>query len=245
VTESLAQYEADGVQGSIITVRGEKVILDADLARIYGVATKVLNQAVKRNADKFPDDFMFRLTKGEAEDLRRLMSQFVTGSDAALDSTQGIDNKPVPGNRSQSVTGSQKHRDPRFRPHAFTEHGAIMAATVLNSPRAVQMSVFVVRAFVRMRSALSDTRELARKLAVLEREVKARLDTHDAAIVDVLSRIMDLIAPPEFAEPPKKRIGFGACPTKPSGRSRVKEKRAKYRTAARPTAKARRTGRNA
>jgi len=94
-----------------------------------------------------------------------------------------------------------------------------MVATVLNSPRAVQMSVFVVRAFIRMRVALTDTRELARKLGALEREVKARLDTHDAAIVDVLRRIMDIIDPPELPESPKKEIGFG-----------VKEKRAKCTT---------------
>jgi hypothetical protein len=94
-----------------------------------------------------------------------------------------------------------------------------MAATALNSPRAVQMSVFVVRAFVRMRATLTDTRELARKLAALEREVKARLDTHAAAIVDTLARIMDLIDPPELPEPPRKQIGF-----------RVKEKRGKYTT---------------
>ena len=151
----------------------------------------MLNQAVKRNADKFPDDFMFRLTKDEAEELRR--------------------------SRSQSVT-LKRGQNIKYLPHAFTEHGAIMAATVLNSPRAVQMGVFVVRAFVRMRAALTDTRELARKLAALEREVKARLDAHDAAIVDILSRIMDLIDPPELPEPPKKQIGFG-----------VKEKRARYR----------------
>lgn len=99
------------------------------------------------------------------------------------------------GNRSQIVTGSQKHRDPRFLPNVFTEHGAIMAATVLNSPQAVQMSVFVVRAFVAMRSLLNDTRELARKLAKLESELKARLDTHDMAIVDILGRFMDIINP--------------------------------------------------
>ena len=106
-----------------------------------------------------------------------------------------------------------------------------MAATVLNTPRAVQMSVFVVRAFVRMRAALTDTRELAKKLAVLEREVKARLDTHDAAIVDVLRRLMDIIDPPALPEPPKKRIGYG-----------VKERRAKYRTTPLETGRARRNG---
>jgi hypothetical protein len=105
--------------------------------------------------------------------------------------------------KSQFVTAS-KTRNIRFLPFAFTEHGAIMAATVLNSPQAVQMSVFVVRAFVAMRAALPGTAALARKLAALEREVKARLDGHDAAIVDVLRRFMEILDPPPPPEPPPK-----------------------------------------
>ena len=114
-----ASYRAVAIETAIQILRGERVILDADLARIYGVQTRVLNQAVRRNREKFPADFVFRLSKTEARQL----------------------------NPSQLVMGSQKHRDPRFLPYAFTEHGAIMAANVLNSARAVQMSVFVVRAF--------------------------------------------------------------------------------------------------
>ncbi len=178
--ESLLRDDADGVQGRILTIRGERVILDSDLAALYGVATKVLNQAVKRNLEKFPGDFMFQLVPQE-----------------------------VTGMWSQSVTASPRYRSPKYRPFAFTEHGAIMAATVLNSPRAVQMSVFVVRAFVRMRAALTDTAALARKLAVLEREVKARLDSHDSAIVDILRRFMEIIDPPPQPDPPRKSIGFG------------------------------------
>ncbi len=187
-------YAVEGIGGHIVTVRGQKVILDAALARIYGVATKALNQAVKRNKEKFPSDFMFQLTPQEVGEM---WSQIVTARSE--------------GNRSQIVTGSQKHRDPRFLPNVFTEHGAIMAATVLSSSKAVQMSVFVVRAFVAMRVTLNDTRELARKLSKLESEVKARLDTHDMAIVDILSRFMDIINPPESPLPelPSKRIGFG------------------------------------
>ena len=167
------------------------------------MATKALNQAVKRNNEKFPSDFMFQLTPQELVDLK---SQIVTSSSE--------------GNRSQIVTGSG-HGGRRKPACAFTEHGAIMAATVLNSSQAVQMSVFVVRAFVAMRSLLNDTRELARKLAKLESEVKARLDTHDMAIVDILGRFMDIINPPESPqpEPPPKRIGFG-----------VKERGIRYRT---------------
>lgn len=179
------------VHGRIFAFRGQNVILDADLAELYGVATKVLNQAVRRNTEKFPDDFMFRLAPHEVENLR-----------------------------SQIVTSSSGHGGRRYAPLAFTEHGAIMAATVLNSPRAVQMSVFVVRAFVRMRAALSETAALARKLETLEREVKARLGGHDAAIVDVLRRFMEILDPPPWPEPPPKpSIGFG-----------VKERVARYRT---------------
>ena len=117
------------------------------------------------------------------------------------------------GNRSQSVTGSQKHRDPRFLPYVFTEHGAIMAANVLNSQRAIQMSVFVVRAFISMRRMLVDQRDLARKLAELERKLTTRLNVHGTAITEVLQQIMRLLNPPEEPEPPptpRKRIGFAA-----------------------------------
>ncbi len=154
------------ISSAIRTIRGERVILDVDLAAIYGVETKVLNQAVRRNRDKFPRDFIFQVA----------------------------DDEILANMRSQIVTASK--RNVRHRPYAFTEHGAIMAATILKSPQAVQMSVFVVRAFVKMRAVLSDTRELARKLATLEKELTARLDTHETAIVGVLQRIMALLDPP-------------------------------------------------
>ena len=108
----------------------------------------------------------------------------------------------------------------KYLPYAFTEHGAVMAATVLNSPRAVQMSVFVVRAFVRMRAVLTDNRELARNLAALEKELQDRLDVQESAIVDILRLLLDLIEPPALPEPPKKQIGFG-----------VRERRWGYRPA--------------
>ena len=111
----------------------------------------------------------------------------------------------------------------KYPPYAFTEHGAIMAANVLNSSRAAQMSVFVVRAFVKMRAALSDNRELARKLAALEKELKERLDVHEAAIVTILQRVMDIIDPPALPEPPKKHIGYQVKETK--GRYRVRAHR--------------------
>ena len=190
-SQTSALYVPESIRDRIFTLRGQKVILDSDLALVYGVATKVLNQAIKRNAEKFPADFMFQLARQEVKNLR-----------------------------SQIVTSSLGHGGRRYVPLAFTEHGAIMAATVLNSPRAVQMSVFVVCVFVAMRAALSDTAALARKLAALEREVKARLDGHDAAIVDVLRRFMEILDPPPLPDPPPKPpIGFG-----------VKEKSARYGT---------------
>ncbi len=190
MTRAIEQHDADAIRNRIMTIRGHRVILDHDLAAVYGVSTKVLNQAVKRSAKKFPADFMFQLAPQEVKNMW-----------------------------SQIVTTSQRFRSAKYRPLAFTEHGALMAATVLSSERAVQMSVFVVRAFVRMRDALTDTRELSRKLAALEREVKARLDGHDTAIVDVLQRIMDLIDPAPAPEPARKKIGFS-----------VKEQRSQYRT---------------
>ena len=183
------------IDSLITTVRGQKVILDAELARIYGVPTKALNQAVKRNRDKFPEDFLFRLTPPEAQEARRAVRPPAVPE--------------VTSNRSQTVTGSQKHRDPRYLPYAFTEHGAIMAANVLNSARATQMSVFVVRAFVKMRSAFKDSRELTEKLALLDQELKLRLNIHEAAIVDVLQRIMKILdPPPPPPEPLPPEIGF-------------------------------------
>src|ERR1035441_6669473 len=137
---------APDIDSLIVELRGQRVILDADLATIYGVSTKRLNEQVKRNEDRFPPDFAFQLTAAEKAEVV-----------ANCDHLARLKFSPV-------------------LPRAFTEHGAIMAATVLNSPRAVQMSVFVVRAFVKMRAALIDTRELARKLAAVEADLKSRLD---------------------------------------------------------------------
>lgn len=172
------------VDSVIFTLRNHKVILDADLARIYGVPTFRFNEAVKRNSNRFPADFMFHLSNEEWRNLEALRSQI-----AILKAGRG------------------KHR--KYPPYAFTEHGAVMAANILHSPRAVQMSVFVVRAFIKMRAALGNTRELAQQLAVLEQELKGRLDIHEAAIVDVLQRIMKVLdPPPRPPEPPLPEMGF-------------------------------------
>lgn len=150
-------------------------MLDADLATLYGVATRVLVQAVKRNLDRFPAEFVFQLTNHEVANLR---SQFVISSAAA------------------------GHGGRRYAPYAFTEHGALMAAMVLNTPRAVEMSRYVVRAFVRLRDIVAGSGQLARKLDELEQ----RLNEHDEAIVEIVRAIRQLTVPAPPA--PKRRIGF-------------------------------------
>jgi len=181
------------IESQIFGIRGQKVILDYDLAIIYGVTTKRLNEQVKRNPNRFPADFSFQVKPEEIESLRL---RIVTSNDS--------------NNRSQFATGSQRHRNPRYLPYAFTEHGAIMAATVLNTPRAVHMSVFVVRAFVKMRHILSSQSGLAKKLADIEKKLTARIDIHETAIVEVLQKIMTLLSPPpDEPEPPRREIGFG------------------------------------
>lgn len=179
------------IDALIFTIRGQKVLLDADLAEIYGVPTKRLNEQVKRNVERFPEDFMFQLTVDEWEHLR---SQIVTACAEVV--------QPQTSNRSQIATGSQKHRNPRLRPYAFTEHGAIMAATVLNSPEAVTMSVYVVRAFVQMREQMASNREILKRLA----EIDQTLLQHDQALQVIWTQLQPLLAPPP--EPEKRRIGF-------------------------------------
>ena len=179
----------------IYEIRSERVMLDSDLASIYGVETKALNRAVKRNRDRFPKDFVFQLTEKEWKNLR-----YQIGTASPSREHQSL--------RYQIGTSSSGHGGRRNRPYVFTEHGAIMAANVLNSRRAVQMSVFVVRAFLKMRALLGDKRELAQKLASLEKELKKRLDVHEAVIVTILQRVMDIIDPPVAPEPPKPHIGF-------------------------------------
>jgi phage regulator Rha-like protein len=166
------------VESRILILRHQRVILDRDLAELYGVPVRQLNQQVKRNRERFPADFMFRLTPKEDQILR-----------------------------SQIVISSEKHGGRRYPPYAFTEHGAIMAATVLNSKQAIEMSVFVVRAFVRMREMLAKNRQLAAKINELDR----RLETHDTAIQDIIDAIKELMLP---EGPSKRKIGFQLPPGK-------------------------------
>jgi len=193
VTGQKAIIPIGQIEQRILLIRGQRIMLDADLASLYGTTTKRLNEQVKRNLRRFPEDFMFQLTTKEWADLT---------SQIAMSNAQS--------NRSQIATGSQRHRDPRFTPYAFTEHGALMAANILRSERAIQMSVFVVRAFIRMRQMIIQQQGLARKLAELEKKLTERLDVHETAITEVLRQIMRLLSPPPESEPepPKKRIGF-------------------------------------
>ncbi len=157
----------------ILLIRGQKVMLDADLAELFGVPTKRFNEQVKRNLDRFPADFMFQLTPAEKAEVV-----------ANCDHLAGIKYSP-------------------YLPRAFTEHGAIMAATILNSPKAVEMSVFIVRAFVQLREMLSANKELAAKLLELERKVSS----HDQAIAGVIEAIRQLMMP---AAGKSRPIGFTA-----------------------------------
>jgi hypothetical protein len=178
------------IDGMIHTIRGVRVMLDRDLAQIYGVPTFRFNEAIKRNRHRFPPDFMFQLAREEFDSLK---SQIAMSK--PQDSSQNAMSKTGRGGR-------------RTLPYAFTEHGALQAANVLRSPRAVQMSVYVIRAFVKMREALRGTPELARKLAELEKKLTARLDVHEAAIVQVLREVMQILNPPPEPEPRRRRIGF-------------------------------------
>lgn len=172
--ESLIPIER--IEQKIYAIRGERVMLDSDLAEIYGVTTKVFNQAVKRNLKRFPEDFMFQLTKEEFENLR---SQIVTSS-------------------------SDNYGGRRYLPRVFTEHGAIMAANILSSERAVEASVQVVRAFVKLRQMLASNAELSKKVEALEKK-------YDAQFKVVFDAIKQLMLPPDK---PKGSIGFLGKPKK-------------------------------
>jgi len=161
----------ENIQHRILSIRGQKVLIDSDLALLYGVEIKRLNEQVKRNCERFPKDFMFQMTSEEYNSIR---SQFAT---------------------------LKKGQHRKYFPFAFTEHGTIMAATVLNSPRAIEMSVFIVRAFVRLREILLSHKELDKKIAELENKV----GDHDASINTIIFAIKQLTSVPPK---PSKRIGF-------------------------------------
>ena len=190
----MAGNQLVAVDRLIFTIRGQRVILSDDLAGIYGVEPRVLNQAVKRNAERFPSDFVFKLTRAEVAVVQRLRSQFVilkTGSTEVAATHRS---------RSQSVI-LKRGENIKYLPYVFTEHGAIMAANVLNSRHAVRMSVYVVRAFIRLRQTVELQRDLRIKLDELERAVI----THDSNIKTLFAAVRQLMMPPE---PRKRKIGF-------------------------------------
>jgi hypothetical protein len=174
--KSAGAVPVERITRTLVVLRGHRIILDRDLAGIYGVTTGRLNEAVKRNLRRFPEDFMFRLTTAEADDL---ISQI------AISSWGGR----------------------RYVPYAFTEHGAIQAANVLNSARAAEMSVYVVRALVQLRGLLASNTELARRLDELEARIESKLTRHDEAIAAMLSAIRELMKP---APAVQRGIGFTA-----------------------------------
>jgi hypothetical protein len=190
MTNEVAHAGAEGIQSLIFSIRGQRVMLDSDLARIYGVSTGQLNQALKRNLSRFPSDFAFQIDRKE---LANLISQIVISS---------------------SYGGR------RTLPWVFTEHGAIMLASVLNSPVAVDASVRVVRAFVYLREQLLANRELSRKFAELEK----RLDANDESIAALFEAIRRLLEPPA-SEETKREIGFHLREKSPPYRVRINRRR--------------------
>lgn len=166
-----AMIPIEAIEQKIFTIRNQKVMLDRDLARLYGVATKVLNQAVKRNIKRFPEDFMFKLVKSEKNELVTNCDRFKTL-------------------KHSTVT-----------PYAFTEQGVAMLSSVLNSERAIQVNIAIMRAFVKLREILSTHKELAHKLIQLERKI----EKHDDEIKLIFEAIRQLMAPPQKS---KKKIGF-------------------------------------
>jgi hypothetical protein len=189
------QRKIANVEGAIHLIRGQRVMLDSDLAAIYGVTTKRLNEQLRRNRSRFPSDFAFQLT---AEEFTNLKSQIATSS---------------------------FHGGRRYRPWVFTEHGALMLASVLNSEIAVQASVRVVRAFVRLREMVAANAQLAVKLEELER----RFDSHDDAIANLFATLKQLLEPPEASK--RREIGF-----------HVREEAARYRVRKAPRIKNRNSG---
>jgi ORF6N domain len=227
--QSRSLVSAEQIEQSILIVRGHKVLLDADLAQLYGVETKALVQAMRRNIDRFPDDFMFQLSRDEwaalRSQIRTLDLRRPIGSSKSPESPSGL--------RSQIVTSNWGGR--RTLPYVFTEQGVAMLSSVLRSQRAVQVNIEIMRAFVRLRQLLAASADLARRLD----EVERHLAQHDGQFVDVIRAIRQLMEPP--ARPPRRRIGFHAPPdaaevAKPTDKGnyakRRRDKKAKRETKA-------------
>ena len=184
---SAIKPKPENLASLIFYVRGEKVLLDADLAVLYGVEARALNQAVARNSDRFPADFMFQLSTGEYAEIE---SRFLAAVDGA---------NP---NSSQTVMSSRKHRGRAYRPYAFTEQGVAMLSTVLRSERAVEVNIAIMRTFVQLRRLMDSNRDLAKKIEGMEKK-------YDEQFAAVFSAIKQLIAEDGARKAqPKRRIGF-------------------------------------
>ena len=187
---SAVVLKPENIAQLVLFIRGEKIILDRDLASLYGVTTKALNQAVKRNAPRFPADFMFQLTKSEYEGSR---SQFGTTSNRS----QSAAKAGAASSRSQSVT-LKRGQNIKYFPYAFTEQGVAMLSSVLRSPRAVEVNIAIMRTFVQLRRLMETNRDLAQKIETLEKK-------YDQQFAVVFAAIKELITPPP---PVRKQIGF-------------------------------------
>ena len=182
----------------ILTIRDQKVVLDSELARIYGVPMRTLNQALRRNKKRFPRDFAFQLSGGEYDAMR---SQIVIASSVAQDiRSQVLTASVARSMRSQTATTSR--RNVRYRPWVFTEHGALQAANLLRSDRAIAMSIYVIRAFIEQREKLAVNVAILKRLA----EIDKTLLEHDTALRDIYQKLLPLLAPPP--EPRRRQIGF-------------------------------------
>lgn len=223
MSEKTALIPIERVERRILLIRGQKVMLDFDLAELYEVEARVLNQSVKRNIERFPEDFMFQLSAKETALVMR--SQIVTA--AVIDSSQTvmssnasacISTDAPPANWSQIVTSSKKHRGLAYRPYAFTEQGVAMLSGVLNSPRAVLVNIAIMRTFVQLREMLSSNADLARKLEALEK----KYDTQFKVVFDAIRQLME----PVVKKKPKRKIGFDAIMNdrgaKATARSRIR-----------------------
>lgn len=186
-----AKPDSAALERLIFRLRGRRAILDTDLARLYGVTTGRFIEAFKRNRERFPEDFAFQLS---APELANLRSQIAISSPQLHESARE--------KKAGAGLLARLHGGRRYLPWAFTEHGALMAATVLNHPRAVAMSVYVVRAFIQMRERLAANLSLVKRIAEIDRS----LLEHDTALRDIYRKLLPLLEPPP--DPPRRRIGF-------------------------------------
>jgi hypothetical protein len=198
--QSKALVAAERIEQSILLIRGHKVLLDSDLAQLYGVETKALVRAMKRNIDRFPDDFMFQLTRDEWTALGRQIGTLDLRRQIGTSSSKS--DYVTPGNASDAMARDATHGGRRYPPYVFTEQGVAMLSSVLRSPRAVQVNIEIMRAFVRLRRILAVNAELARRLD----EVESHLGKHDEQFSDVIRAIRQLMEPP--TRPPRRHIGF-------------------------------------